>query len=607
MSLRMLLVTVVLTFSITSARADWPQWRGPNRDGVSSETGLLDQWPKEGPKLLWQVDDVGAGYSSVVVQGDCVYTQGDLGGVEHIIALDAKTGKTLWAVQPEPAAKLLAKKVAERFTKYDKDGDGRLNEVEAILGLGSRFGSSDRAEKGDPEKIATARTARLLKAIDANNDQKLTYVEAGKYLGRDFANIDRPDAKADAKALATARTSALVKALDKDGDGKISRDESRRTALDSPFNRADQKKSGEKRGDQLLTAEEIRQYLLKFEEGKDGQVSAQELTSYYVRRYAGRDGVITRAEFRGHVGGYRNGAGNGPRGTPTLDGDRLFVEGGLGDLTCLDPKTGKLLWHVHLVSDLGGRVPGWGYSESPLVEGELVIVTPGGKDGTLAALSRSTGEVVWRSTGLTEGAHYASPVVADIVGVRQVVVFGSKTLSGVDLKTGKKLWSYSGANNGTANCSTPLVYKDHVFAASSYGTGGGLARVTASGDGQRADQVYFEKKMNNHHGGMIRLGDYLYGYGGGLMCMNFLTGKVAWTNRSVGKGSLVAVDGKLILLSEGHKVALIDASPEAYKELGRFEIERQGRPSWAHPVVAGGRLYLRDQQRLAVYDIRTAN
>ena len=131
--------------------------------------------------------------------------------------------------------------------------------------------------------------------------------------------------------------------------------------------------------------------------------------------------------------------------------------------------------------------------------------------------------------------------------------------------------------------------------------------MTASGDGQRADQVYFEKKMNNHHGGMIRLGDYLYGYGGGLMCMNFLTGKVAWTNRSVGKGSLVAVDGKLILLSEGHKVALIDASPEAYKELGRFEIERQGRPSWAHPVVAGGRLYLRDQQRLAVYDIRTAN
>ena len=143
-----------------------------------------------------------------------------------------------------------------------------------------------------------------------------------------------------------------------------------------------------------------------------------------------------------------------------------------------------------------------------------------------------------------------------------------------------------------------------MFTASGYGTGGALVKITASGDAQRADKVYFEKKMGNHHGGLIRVGDYLYGYGSGLICMHYLTGKIAWSNRSVGKGSLVYADGMLYVLSEGHTVGLVEATPDAYREYGRFRIENQGRSSWAHPVVAGGRLYIRDQQRLAVYDVK---
>ncbi|MFP6691458.1 MAG: PQQ-binding-like beta-propeller repeat protein, partial [Pirellulales bacterium] len=194
-------------------------------------------------------------------------------------------------------------------------------------------------------------------------------------------------------------------------------------------------------------------------------------------------------------------------------------------------------------------------------------------------------------------------IVADLAGQRQFVIFARSNVFGLGLQDGQKLWSYSKANNGTANCATPLAYKDHVFASSDYGTGGGLVRITASGDAQRADEVYFEQKMRNHHGGIVRVGEYMYGYGSSLICMNFLTGEIAWTNRSVGKGSLIYADGMLYVLSEGHQVGLVEATPDEYRELGRFSIERQGRPSWAHPVVANGRFYIRDQQRLTCYDV----
>ncbi|MEO8498899.1 MAG: PQQ-binding-like beta-propeller repeat protein, partial [Planctomycetota bacterium] len=183
--------------------------------------------------------------------------------------------------------------------------------------------------------------------------------------------------------------------------------------------------------------------------------------------------------------------------------------------------------------------------------------------------------------------------------------FARESVFGVDAKTGEPLWKYSAANNPTANCFAPIVYDDHVFVSSGYGTGTGVVKIKTDGGKQSAEEVYFLKKLQSHHGGAVRIGDYVYSNGGGaLMCIDYLTGDVAWEARSVGKGSLVAADGMLYVLSEGHQVALAEANPEKYVEHGRFKIESHGRPSWAHPVVAGGRLYLRDQGALTAYNVR---
>lgn len=416
--------------------------------------------------------------------------------------------------------------------------------------------------------------------------------------------IDQADKDADAAALANARTDQWLTAYDKDGDKIISKEESRGTIADRFFGRIDQRDEATNKGDGNLTRGEIAKYFQEREAGKDGVASVAELQAYLASRYPRGDGILSAEELKGYFGGYRNGQGDGPRGTPTVDGGRVYVEGGNGDVTCLDAKTGKTIWHVSLTSDFGGGRPGWGYSESPLVEDNMLIVTPGGKGGTILALDKYTGERLWQSGEVNEGAHYSSPVAADIHGTRTIVQFARNSVFGVAADGGAFLWKYSGANNGTANCTTPIVDDNHVFAASAYGTGGGLAKISKDGDAQKADEVYFEKKMANHHGGIVKVGDYIYGFGSGLMCMNFKTGEIAWQDRSVGKGSLCYADGMLYLLGERHEVALAEATPEEYREHGRFKIESHGRPSWAHPVVAGGVLYIRNQHSLTAYDVR---
>ncbi|HVE41617.1 MAG TPA: PQQ-binding-like beta-propeller repeat protein [Planctomycetota bacterium] len=585
------------------AAQEWPQWRGPNRDGVSSETGLLKEWPGGAPKLLWQIDRVGVGYSSLSVRGGRLYTQGDLQGVEHVICLNAQDGTIVWAAQPEPVATRLAQRVASELKTMDRDGDGIILEAEALARLGWSLNQFDRPVDGDPKAIAAARAKRLLAKLDKDGDGRLDFLEFGPGLRDKAAEIDVPDKQADAAALAKKRVDAIFDALDKDKDGRITRAEASGSLLASLSDKIDQPDPSTQKKDQVLTREEVQAYFEKAEAGRDGILTEEELAAYFAAKFPGRDGIMTADELRSVYGGYRNGYGDGPRGTPTLDGDFLYAEGGAGDVCCLEAATGKTVWHVNLVSDLGGGVPGWGYSESPLILGDWVVVTPGGKKGTLAALDKKTGKVVWRSEGDTEGAHYSSPVIAELGGVRQIVQMASKSVFGVRADNGGHLWAYSHANNGTANICTPVPWKDHVFASSAYGTGGGLVRIATDGAG--AEEVYFEKKMANHHGGIVRVDDHLYGFGeSGLICMNFLTGKIAWAARSVSKGSLVYADGMLYCLGEGHQMALVEATPKEYREHGRFKIDNLGRPSWAHPVVAGGRLYLRNQERLAAYDVK---
>ena len=383
----LLRLLITCSLALSAVAADWPQWRGPNRDGCSTETGLLKQWPDGGPKVVWQVDSVGVGYSSVAIKGDRIFTQGDLDGVEHIICLSAKDGATLWAVQPEPVRQSLAAKLAEMKTAMDRDTDGTVDEVEALTRLRSDYYSYEKPADGDVLAIATARADRLFKKLDKDADGKLTAVEAGAVLRDMLGRMDAPTPGADPAAMARQRAEELMKAADKDADGKLNAEERRGTAYDNLPKRADRDK------DDAFSREEIEAYLVRFEPGYDGAVSREEAITFFSTKQPGLDGILSDAELRGYYGGYRNGQGDGPRGTPTVDGDKVYTEGGNGDVTCLDAATGKTLWNVNLATDLGGGRPGWGYSESPLLHNDWVIVTPGGKQGTIAALDKITGNV----------------------------------------------------------------------------------------------------------------------------------------------------------------------------------------------------------------------
>lgn len=588
-----------------AGRGDWPQWRGPNRDGISLDQHLLKEWPAEGPKVLWQVESVGVGYSSIAVAGGRIYTQGDLAGVEHIIALDEKDGHTLWAVQPGMVGQQLDARIATDLKQLDKNGDGTISEAEALSRFGWDWNKFDTPTSDSPEDVAARRTPALFKELDKDGDGLLSFAEAGSALRDAFERIDAAAPQADVAELAARRTAALLKQLDKDQDGRISRQEARGSSLDRNFGRTDVRDPGTQKGDDQLTAEEIEAAIKKYQPGRDEKLSPDELRKFYVQSKLTGDGILSGDELRGVLGGYRNGMGDGPRGTPTLDGDRLYAEGGNGDLACLDAATGKTIWSVNLRLDFGGGVPGWGYSESPLVVDELLIATPGGKQGTLLALDKRTGRPVWQSSEVTEGAHYSSPVVATIGGIRQIVQFANKSVFGVSLADGKSLWSYAAPANGTANCCTPIVQDDFVFASSAYGVGGGLVHIVPAGSQLLADEVYFAKKVACHHGGMVQVGDYLYSAGGGpLLCLELKTGKIVWQARGVGKGSLCVADGMLYVLGENHELALAEATPEGYREHGRVKLQGHDRPAWAHPVVTGGRLYIRDQQTLTAYDVQ---
>lgn len=412
-----LCVTLCL-FSLAAASnaADWPQWRGLKRDGHSQDTGLLKEWPADGPEVAWKIENVGEGYSSLSVVGGRVYTQGNVDGQGAILCLDEKDGSVVWSVHPP---------------------------------------TEDRE--------------------------------------------------------------------------------------------------------------------------------------------------------------YKHNRGSGARGTPTVDGDFVYSIGGGGDLTCLRADTGEVAWSKHLINDLGGRRPGWGYSESPLIDGDNLIVTPGGGQGTVAALNKKTGETVWRSTGVTDAAHYCSAALTEAHGVRQIVTFtggirrdadNPARVISVEAATGDFLWSYSSSANRTANVATPLCANGYVFSSSGYGTGGGLTKITKDGDTFEASEVYFERSMQNHHGGIVMVDGFMYGFGsGGLICMNFETGEIAWRDRSVRKGSLCYADGHLYCYGEKNQVALVEATPKEYVEKGRFNVERLDYPTWAHPVVANGKLYLRDMNNLTCYNV----
>ncbi|MEP7340462.1 MAG: PQQ-binding-like beta-propeller repeat protein [Acidobacteriota bacterium] len=299
------------------------------------------------------------------------------------------------------------------------------------------------------------------------------------------------------------------------------------------------------------------------------------------------------------------GRGNGPRSTPTLDGDQMFVLTENGDLACLRLRDGSAVWKKNILKEFSGGNPHWLISESPLVDGNRVIVSPGGRGAGIVALDKATGNAIWKTADLSDGASYSSSIAADVGGVRTYMNFTSRSAVGVRASDGKLMWSYGKAANGTANCTTPVFADNKVFFSSAYGTGAGLLGLNAQGGEVKSQEVYFTKEMQNHHGGLVLVNGYLYGFSNSILtCLEFATGKKMWADRSVGKGSLTYADGMLFLLGEDHTVGLAEASPSGYKEKGRFSITDLGKPSWAHPVAAGGKLYIRNQNTLTSYDVK---
>jgi outer membrane protein assembly factor BamB len=349
----------------------------------------------------------------------------------------------------------------------------------------------------------------------------------------------------------------------------------------------------------------------------------------------------------------------GPGGTPTVSGDHLYVIGMGGRVACLT-LAGDLIWQRSLVDDFGGMLPAWSYRESPLVDGTQVICTPGSAEALLVALHAKTGKTLWQTQGPAEepqpeptpppqiqrpqaqaeqgenppgerrgppfgggrgfgrgrggprsGAGYYSVIIVEEAGRKQYVQLTAKALVGVDAADGTLLWQYKApANPMGINCSTPLVQDGLVFAASAYGTGGGAVKLSATAEGGvAAEEVYFSPRMQNHHGGMIVVDGNLYGAHGGneggfLTCLDFQTGEVLWRDREGPKGAIAMADGMLYLRAEDGELLLIQPTPEKLDVRGRFaQPDRRSPPAWAHPVIANGKLYIRDQDLLLCYDV----
>lgn len=402
-----------LSIASTTAARDWPSWRGPDRTAIAPETGLLKEWPADGPPLVWQADGFGRGYSSMAIVGDRIFTMGSRKGGCDLIAADRTTGKELWSV---------------------------------------------RVGKGNPNC------------------------------------------------------------------------------------------------------------------------------------------------------------------TPTVDGDLVFALGREGDLVCANALSGSILWQKSFARDFGGKMmSGWGYSESPLVDGDRLICTPGAEDAVIVALDKRSGDVIWKSAMPAEGgnrgkdgAGYSSVVISNAAGVKQYIQLTGRGVISVAADDGRHLWSYNRIANGTANIPTPIVKDDYVFCSTGYGTGAALLQVKSNGGKLSAEEVYFldAKKLQNHHGGMILFGDHIYcGHGhnkGFPLCLELKTGEVVWNGRGPGSGSaaILLADGNLYFRYEDGTMALIEATTDGYKLKGEFKLATNNGKSWPHPVIVDGLMYLRDQGTLLCYDVR---
>jgi outer membrane protein assembly factor BamB len=298
--------------------------------------------------------------------------------------------------------------------------------------------------------------------------------------------------------------------------------------------------------------------------------------------------------------------GAGPRSTPATDGTLVFGLGQEGTLICVQAATGKEVWRKNM-RDFGGKqMSGWGYSESPLIDGPMLVVTPGGSKGTVVALNKMNGSPAWQCGELKDDAGYTSLVPADFGNLPQYIVVTAQSVAGIHSKTGKLLWK-AACEAKTAVASSPVCTKEGaIFVSCGYGVGCHGYQVTGAGGQFKAQETYAEKQLQNHHGGSVVVDGHVYAlFDGGLECVEIKTGKSAWKG-GVGKGSITYADGMLYCRSEKGSIALVEASADSFKEKGKFDPPNPstGNNCWANPVVFGGKFYIRDGDTLCCFDVK---
>ncbi len=330
------------------------------------------------------------------------------------------------------------------------------------------------------------------------------------------------------------------------------------------------------------------------------------------------DTVITAMDLKGRIlwqaknGRAWTGQQPGSRSTPTIDGDRLYHESPHGDVVCLDAKTGKKIWGVNILQKFHSQNITWALAESLLIDGDRVICRPGGPEVSFVALDKRTGDVVWTAPSSGDLAGYSSTILAEYQGLRMLFALSSRALIGASADTGELLFRFEHVSPWDENITTPIYYDGHVF-VSTRSTGSVLLKIRVDGQKASVTPVWRREELDNQHHAVILLDGYLYGAShvntaGKWICLDWKTGRVMYTERGVGKGSLTCADGMLYTISERRRVGLVKATPTGHEIVSEFMIPAAGRgPTWAHPVVCGGRLYLRHGDFLYAYDVRPGN
>jgi outer membrane protein assembly factor BamB len=299
---------------------------------------------------------------------------------------------------------------------------------------------------------------------------------------------------------------------------------------------------------------------------------------------------------------YRNGQGDGPRATPTVDGDRIYALSGRGNFLAADRHTGSVLWSHRLVEEFGGRAPTWGYSGSPLVEDDTVLIEVGAPGAGVIAFDRATGAEAWRA--LDTGTGYAAPITIAVGGLRQTVFFTADGVVAIDPTDGAPLWRVPWQTSYDVHAATPVfVPPDRLFIASGYGVGSAMLQIRSDGERARADRLWNSRELENQFSSTVLYGGYLYGFDNSIfMCVDARTGERTWRTRGFGHGSLILADARLLVLSDRGSLALVRPTPAEYVEVSRFQA-LDGR-AWTMPTLANGILYLRNEREAVAFDLR---